>query len=455
MAKALQTAAVLPPQDAGKLPAAVALAALGVVYGDIGTSTLYGLKQAVEAGGAATPETVIGIVSVILWSIILIVTLKYAILILRADNHGEGGIVALLALLDARHAPRGSWRASLLIVGLIGAALLYGDGVITPAISVLSAVEGLKIDAPSLAPMVVPITIAILVGLFLVQRKGTDFIGNIFGPVMLAWFIVIGLLGLLGIMRAPSILAAISPHYAVVYLMHGGPVIAFAVLGAAFLALTGAEAMYADMGHFGRGPIQLGWFTVVLPALMLNYFGQGGLLLADPHAAENPFFLLAPGWAHYPMVAFATLATVIASQSIISGAYSLTQQAIQLGLLPRMRVTHTASHEKGQIYIPVVNWMLAVGDRGRASVRLVRRARRRLRHRRLDAHGGHHRHGRPRRPAMGLQPAPGHCRERVFPRHRTRLRRREPDEADRRRLVSAADGWCHRVPDADLAVRQR
>jgi KUP system potassium uptake protein len=361
MAKALQTAAVLPPQDAGKLPAAVALAALGVVYGDIGTSTLYGLKQAVEAGGAATPETVIGIVSVILWSIILIVTLKYAILILRADNHGEGGIVALLALLDARHAPRGSWRASLLIVGLIGAALLYGDGVITPAISVLSAVEGLKIDAPSLAPMVVPITIAILVGLFLVQRKGTDFIGNIFGPVMLAWFIVIGLLGLLGIMRAPGILAAISPHYAVVYLMHGGPVIAFAVLGAAFLALTGAEAMYADMGHFGRGPIQLGWFTVVLPALMLNYFGQGGLLLADPHAAENPFFLLAPGWAHYPMVAFATLATVIASQSIISGAYSLTQQAIQLGLLPRMRVMHTASHEKGQIYIPVVNWMLAVG----------------------------------------------------------------------------------------------
>ena len=360
MVETLQTA-VLPQHDARKQPAIAVLAALGVVYGDIGTSTLYGLKQAAEAGGAPTPDTVMGIVSVILWSLILIVALKYAILILRADNHGEGGIVALLALLDARRAPRGSWRASLFIVGLLGAALLYGDGVITPAISVLSAVEGLKIDAPRLAPMVVPITIAILVGLFMVQRKGTDFIGNIFGPVMLVWFVAIGLLGLLGIMRAPGILAAISPHHAVAYLVHAGPGIAFAVLGAAFLALTGAEAMYADMGHFGRRPIQLGWFAVVLPALMLNYFGQGGLLLADPHAVENPFYLLVPRWAHYPMVAFATVATVIASQSIISGAYSLTQQAIQLGFLPRMRVLHTASHERGQIYVPVVNWLLAVG----------------------------------------------------------------------------------------------
>ena len=285
MAETLQPA-VLPRQDARKRTAIAALAALGIVYGDIGTSTLYGLKQAVEAGGTPTPDTVMGIVSVILWSILLIVALKYAILILRADNHGEGGIVALLALLDARHAPPGSWRASLLIVGLIGAALLYGDGVITPAISVLSAVEGLKIDAPGLAPMVVPITIAILVALFLVQSKGTEFIGNIFGPVMLGWFVAISLLGLLGIMRAPGILAAISPHYAIAYVVHAGPGIAFAVLGAAFLALTGAEAMYADMGHFGRLPIQLGWFAIVLPALMLNYFGQGGLLLADPHAVE-------------------------------------------------------------------------------------------------------------------------------------------------------------------------
>ena len=274
--------AVSPTQHSRKQPAVLALAALGVVYGDIGTSTLYGLKQAAEAGGAPTPETVMGIVSVILWSLLLIVALKYAILILRADNRGEGGIVSLLALLDVRRAPSRSWRASLLIVGLVGAALLYGDGVITPAISVLSAVEGLKIDAPALAPMVVPITIAILLGLFLVQRRGTDFIGNIFGPVMLAWFIVIGLLGLLGIVRAPGILAAISPHYAIFYLVHAGPAIVFAVLGAAFLTLTGAEAMYADMGHFGRVPIQLGWFAVVLPALMLNYFGQGGLLLVAP-----------------------------------------------------------------------------------------------------------------------------------------------------------------------------
>jgi KUP system potassium uptake protein len=360
MAETLQTAAVS-HGDVRKQPALAALAALGVVYGDIGTSTLYGLKQAAAAGGAPTPDTVMGVVSVILWSLILIVALKYAILILRADNHGEGGIVALLALLDARHAPRGSWRASLLIVGLIGAALLYGDGVITPAISVLSAVEGLKVDAPRLAPMVVPITIAILVGLFLVQRKGTDFIGNIFGPLMLAWFVVIGVLGLVGIVRTPGILGALSPHHAVTYLAHAGPAIAFAVLGAAFLALTGAEAMYADMGHFGRGPIQLGWFAVVLPALMLNYFGQGGLLLADPDAAESPFFLLAPRWAHYPLVAFATVATIIASQAIISGAYSLTQQAMQLGFLPRMRVLHTASHAKGQIYVPVVNWLLAIG----------------------------------------------------------------------------------------------
>ncbi|MBV8918273.1 potassium transporter Kup [Bradyrhizobium sp.] len=344
-----------------KLPAAAVLTALGVVYGDIGTSTLYGLKQAVDAGGAPTPETVIGTVSLIFWALLLIVGLKYAILILRADNRGEGGIVALLALLDARHAPRGSARASLLVVGLIGAALLYGDGVITPAISVLSAVEGLKIDAPALAPMVVPITIAILVGLFLVQRKGTEFVGTIFGPVMLVWFLAIAVLGLKGIVQSPAILAAISPHHAVLYLGHAGPGIAFAVLGAAFLTLTGAEAMYADMGHFGRLPIQFGWFAIVSPALMLNYLGQGGLLLADPQAAENPFYLLVPRWAHYPMVAFATLATVIASQAIISGAYSLTQQAMQLGFLPRMRVNHTASHEKGQIYIPLVNWLLAGG----------------------------------------------------------------------------------------------
>ena len=362
MARTVQAVAL--PRDAAPLPAAAALAALGIVYGDIGTSPLYALKQAAAAGGMLSPETVAGIVSLILWTLILVVSLKYAILIMRADNHGEGGIVALLALLDVRRAPAKSWRSYLLIVGLIGAALLYGDGVITPAISVLSAIEGLKLDAPGLTPMVVPISLAILLGLFLVQRKGTAFIANIFGPVMLLWFVAIGLLGLRAIGRNPAILGALSPHHALAYLVQAPPGIAFAVLGAVFLAVTGGEAMYADMGHFGRLPIRLGWFGVVLPGLLLNYFGQGALLLSDPRAIENPFYLLAPRWAHYPMVGFATAATMIASQAIISGAYSLTQQAIQLGFLPRMRVLHTASQMKGQIYIPIVNWLLAAGTLG-------------------------------------------------------------------------------------------
>ena len=362
MARTVQAVAL--PRDAAPLPAAAALAALGIVYGDIGTSPLYALKQAAAAGGTLSSETVTGIVSLILWTLILVVSLKYAILIMRADNHGEGGIVALLALLDVRRAPAKSWRSYLLIVGLIGAALLYGDGVITPAISVLSAIEGLKLDAPGLTPMVVPISLAILLGLFLVQRKGTAFIANIFGPVMLLWFVAIGLLGLRAIGRNPAILGALSPHHALAYLVQAPPGIAFAVLGAVFLAVTGGEAMYADMGHFGRLPIRLGWFGVVLPGLLLNYFGQGSLLLSDPRAIENPFYLLAPRWAHYPMVGFATAATMIASQAIISGAYSLTQQAIQLGFLPRMRVLHTASQMKGQIYIPIVNWLLAAGTLG-------------------------------------------------------------------------------------------
>jgi KUP system potassium uptake protein len=346
------------------LPAGAALTALGVVYGDIGTSPLYGFKQAASAAGTTSSEATLGVVSVILWALVLIVSFKYAILIMRADNHGEGGIVALLALLDVRRAPRRSWRASLMIVGLVGAALLYGDGVITPAISVLGAIEGLKLDAPRLAPAVVPLSVAILVGLFLVQRKGTAFIGQIFGPVMLLWFLALGVLGLRGVVAAPGILGALSPHHALLYLARSPPGIGFAVLGAAFLTLTGAEAMYADMGHFGPRPIRLGWFGVVFPALALNYLGQGALLLSNPRAIENPFYLLAPGWAHYPMVAFATAATVIASQSIISGAYSLTQQAIQLGFLPRMQVLHTATQQKGQIYMPVVNWLLAAGTLG-------------------------------------------------------------------------------------------
>ena len=349
------------------LPIASTVGALGVVYGDIGTSPLYALKEAARAaahGAPITPPAILGVVSLILWALILIISLKYAMLILRADNKGEGGIMALLALLSARHAQPRTWRSHLLVIGLIGAALLYGDGAITPAISVLSAVEGLKVDAPSLAPLVVPLTTVILIGLFLMQSKGAGFIGKIFGPVMLIWFVVLALLGIHGILLSPNVLVAISPLYAIDFLTHADFRISFAILGAAFLAVTGGEAMYADMGHFGRLPIRLAWFIVALPALVLNYFGQAALLLTDPSAIDNPFFQLAPDWLHYPLVAFATFATVIASQAIISGVFSLTQQAIQLGFLPRMAIRHTTSDAMGQIYVPLVNWLLAAATLG-------------------------------------------------------------------------------------------
>src|SRR5258707_2242065 len=349
------------------LPLTATLGALGVVYGDIGTSPLYALKEAAKAaahGGPVVPEAILGVVSLILWALILIISLKYALLILRADNRGEGGIVALLALLSARNAQPGTWRAQLLVVGLVGAALLYGDGAITPAISVLSAIEGLKVDAPSLAPAVVPITVVILIGLFVMQKKGAGFIGKIFGPVMVGWFAVLAALGIHGIVQAPAVLAALSPLYAIDFLIHQNFHVSFAILGAAFLAVTGGEAMYADMGHFGRIPIRLAWFVVALPALVLNYFGQAALLTTDATALDNPFYQLAPDWLHYPLVAFATVATVIASQAIISGVFSLTQQAIQLGFLPRMHITHTTSDAMGQIYVPLVNWLLAAATLG-------------------------------------------------------------------------------------------
>jgi KUP system potassium uptake protein len=350
-----------------QIPAAATLGALGVVYGDIGTSPLYALKEAAKAathGGPLTNEAVLGVVSLILWALILIISIKYALLILRADNRGEGGIVALLALLHARHAQAGTWRAKLLVVGLVGAALLYGDGAITPAISVLSAIEGLKADAPSLAPAVVPLTVVILIGLFVIQRQGSQFIGRAFGPVMVGWFAVLAALGIHGIVMAPGVLVALSPLYAFDFLIHQNFHVSFAIIGAAFLAVTGGEAMYADMGHFGRFPIRLAWFAVALPALVLNYFGQAALLITDPSAIENPFYQLAPDWVHYPLVAFATLATVIASQAIISGVFSLTQQSIQLGFLPRMHIRHTTSDAIGQIYVPLVNWLLAAATLG-------------------------------------------------------------------------------------------
>lgn len=343
--------------------APAALACMGVVFGDIGTSPLYTLNVAAKIAsptGQISPEAVLGIVSLIFWSLIVVISIKYAILIMRADNHGEGGILALLALISPRRARHSRRRAVMVVIGLVGATLLYGDGAITPAISVLSAIEGIKVYAPQMGPAVVPLTVAILVLLFIIQRRGTAWIGGIFGPVMLIWFVVIGVLGIMGIARAPQVLAALSPVPAITYLWHAGP-LAFAVIGGAFLAVTGGEAFYADMGHFGAFPIRVAWFGVALPALTLNYFGQGGLLLTDPSAIESPFYLLAPEWSHYPLIVLATVATVIASQAIISGAYSLTQQAIQLGFLPRMNIVHTAGHQIGQIYVPFVNWALAAG----------------------------------------------------------------------------------------------
>ncbi|MBV8342225.1 MAG: KUP/HAK/KT family potassium transporter, partial [Gammaproteobacteria bacterium] len=334
---------------------------MGVVFGDIGTSPLYTLNvaaKAASAGGNVAPEAVLGIVSLIFWSLIIVISIKYAILIMRADNHGEGGILALLALVSPRRARESRRHAVMVLIGLVGATLLYGDGALTPAISVLSAVEGLKIYAPHMDRFIVPLAVAILVGLFLIQRKGTSFVGGLFGPVMLIWFVAIGILGVCGIVRSPGILAALSPLAALHYLTHIGP-LAFVVIGGAFLAVTGGEAFYADMGHFGPLPIRLAWFAVALPALTLNYFGQGALLLVQPAALESPFYSLAPQWLHYPLVALATAATVIASQSIISGAYSLTEQAIRLGFLPRLNVIHTAGREIGQIYVPLVNWALA------------------------------------------------------------------------------------------------
>ena len=351
------------PTAAARAWAPAALACMGVVFGDIGTSPLYTLNVAAKASsqgaGTIAPEAVLGIVSLIFWSLIIVISIKYAVLIMRADNRGEGGILALLALVSPRRAKQSRRRAIMVMIGLVGATLLYGDGAITPAISVLSAIEGIKVYAPHLEHAVVPLTVAILLVLFAIQNRGTAFIGRIFGPIMLIWFVAIGILGILGIAKAPAILAALSPVPAITYLWNAGP-LAFAVIGGAFLAVTGGEAFYADMGHFGPFPIRLAWFGVALPALTLNYFGQGGLLLVQPDAIESPFYQLAPEWSHYGLVVLATVATVIASQAIISGAYSLTQQAIQLGFLPRMNIIHTTRYEIGQIYVPFVNWTLAM-----------------------------------------------------------------------------------------------
>ena len=339
----------------------MALAAIGIVFGDIGTSPLYTINTVFDAanGLPLTAENVVAVISLILWSLMVVVSLKYVTLIMRAHNHGEGGIMALLALATSSVADKPRLRYGLMVAGVFGAALFYGDGVITPAISVLSAVEGLEVAAPSLKPYVVPLSLAVLIPLFLVQRRGTAGIGAVFGPIMVMWFGVIGLVGAVEIARTPGILAAFNPFAGLSFLMQHGWV-AFISLGSVVLALTGAEALYADMGHFGVGPIRLSWFALVFPALALNYLGQGALLLSDAKAVDNPFFHMFPTWALYPIVALATAATVIASQAIISGTYSMTKQAIQLGFLPRMRVRHTSDREIGQVYVPAINWSLLV-----------------------------------------------------------------------------------------------
>jgi KUP system potassium uptake protein len=340
----------------------LALTALGVVFGDIGTSPLYAFQVALTGIGhpVPTPADVLGIVSLILWALTMMVSLKYVVFVLRADNDGEGGILALLSLVGAEQVADGARLPALVLLGVVGASLLYGDGVITPAISVLSAMEGLKLVAPSFEHFIVPATIAVLIGLFVIQRHGTGGIGKLFGPVMVVWFVVIGALGAANIWMAPSILGAINPLEAARFLI-ADPRISFVVIGAVFLALTGGEALYADMGHVGATAIRRAWFGLVLPALLLNYFGQGALILADPAAADNPFYKLAPGWALIPMVVLAALATVIASQALISGVFSLTRQAMQMGLSPRAQIVPTSFDEAGQIYVPAANWLLMTG----------------------------------------------------------------------------------------------
>jgi KUP system potassium uptake protein len=348
-------------EASGRYLAALCLTALGIVYGDIGTSPLYAFRECFnpERGLGLTHDNVLGVLSLIFWALALVISIKYLSYVMRADNKGEGGILALMALAT-RRGRRAGW---VLVLGLFGAALLYGDGMITPAISVLGAVEGLEVAAPSLEQYVVPATIVILIGLFLVQKRGTASVGAVFGPVTLVWFAVISVLGISQIIGNPAVLLAVSPTYGLSFLTANG-MAGFLVLGSVFLVVTGGEALYADMGHLGARPIRLTWFALVLPALLLNYFGQGALLLANPEAASSPFYRMAPEWSLYPLLILSTMATIIASQAVISGAFSLTRQATMLGFWPRVRIEHTSAQEIGQIYVPSVNWALMVATIG-------------------------------------------------------------------------------------------
>jgi len=342
--------------------AGLIIGAVGVVYGDIGTSPLYAMKEAFHGAHrfTPTPDNVLGVLSLIFWALVIVVSIKYVVFITRADNKGEGGIMALMALTQRVTADEPRLRWLLMTLGIFGAALFYGDGMITPAISVLSAVEGLEVATPAFKPYVIPIALAVLVSLFLVQRTGTARVGALFGPVMILWFGTLAVLGIIAIARHPDVLSAVNPAYAVKFFSNYGWA-GMVILGAVVLAVTGGEALYADMGHFGRRPIRIAWFIFVLPALVLNYFGQGALLVYEPDAAANPFYYLAPDWALYPMVVLSTAATVIASQAVISGAFSVTRQAMQLGYAPRMQIHHTSERAIGQIYIPFINWALLIG----------------------------------------------------------------------------------------------
>ena len=340
--------------------AALTLGAIGVVYGDIGTSPLYAFKEVFAQGHVPlTAENILGVLSLMFWTLTVVVSVKYVVLILRADNNGEGGLIAMLALASQAVKDRPILRRRLMLVGIFGTAIFFGDGVITPAISVLSAVEGLEVAAPGLHQYIVPVTLIVLTLLFLVQRHGTGRVGRLFGPITMLWFLVLALLGGMHIAANPAVLWALSPHYAIAFLT-GNPGIAFIALGSVVLCVTGAEALYADMGHFGKGPIRVAWFSLVMPSLVLNYFGQGAMLLIKPENVKSPFYEMAPHWALYPLIGLATAATVIASQALITAAFSITKQATQLGYLPRLRVLHTSVRETGQIYLPFINWSLYV-----------------------------------------------------------------------------------------------
>jgi KUP system potassium uptake protein len=428
----------------GPLPA-LALGALGVVFGDIGTSPLYALKESFVGHHPLTVDSahIYGVLSLIFWTMMLIVTVKYVFIVMRADNHGEGGSMALLALIG-RRMDETRWTPTIAVLGVLATALFYGDAIITPAISVLSAVEGLTVVQAGLTPLVLPIAIVILIALFVIQSIGTAKVGALFGPVMAVYFLVLAVLGVTNILRHPEIVSIVNPWWAL-HFFQLDPKLAFLALGSVVLAVTGAEALYADMGHFGRRAISIAWLYAALPCLMLNYLGQGALLLDHPEAAQNPFFLLAPEWARLPLVILATLATVIASQAVISGAFSVTRQAVQLGFLPRLRILHTSASAAGQIYVPIINWTLL------ALVILLQfePPGGGLWHR-GHRHDGHHQlhDGRADIQRVALEPRAGGAGDRPVPGYRRRLFPVERDEDPGRWLVPAAGG-SRVLPSAD------